>query len=92
MVQSGAGHVQTTFHRGMQPFGLAAGKQAGGKFGLHEGLAAGEGHPAAAALEEGAIPQDSGHQGVEALLPAAHLQRFAWAEAAQPFHILIAEV
>lgn len=85
------GYVQAAFHRGMQPLGLAAGQQVGGKFGLHEGLAAGEGDTAATALEEGAISQDGGHQGVQALLPAAHLQRFAGAEAAQPFHILIAE-
>ncbi len=82
------GHVQATFHRGMQPLDLAAGQQVGGKCGLHEGLAAGEGDPAATALEEGAISQDGGHQGVQALLPAAHLQRFAGAEAAQPFHIV----
>ncbi len=82
------GHVQATFHCGMQSLGLAAGQQVGSKFGLHERFTAGEGDSAAAALEEGAIPQDGGHQGVQTLLPAAHLQRFAGAEAAQPFHIV----
>ena len=80
--------MEAALDRGVQPFGLATGQQGSGKVGLHKRLAAGEGDATAAALEEGAIPQDGVHQGVQALLPAAHLQRFAWAEAAQPFHII----
>lgn len=80
--------MEAALDRGVQPFGLAAGQQGRCKVGLHKRLATGEGDATAAALEEGAIPQDGVHQGVQGFIAAAHLQRFARTEAAQPFHII----
>ncbi|MNH14820.1 hypothetical protein D3C79_744180 [compost metagenome] len=80
--------MEAALDRGVQPLCLAAGQQGGGKVGLHKRLATGEGDATAAALEEGAIPQYGVHQGIQGFIPAAHLQRFARAETAQPFHIV----
>ena len=82
------GHMEAALDRRVQPLCLAACQQSGGKVGLHKRLATGEGDATAAAFEEGTIPQDGVHQGVQRFIPAANLQRFAGAEAAQPFHIV----